>query len=41
LRITQFPARILVGKDGRIAKVVNALDDPMPFVAQQAGEAAL
>ena len=41
LRITQFPTHILVGKDGRIVKVVNALDDLMPFVAQQAGEAAL
>jgi len=40
LRITAYPTHILVGKNGKIVKVVNAITDLVPFIEKQAGKSS-
>ncbi len=32
LNITEYPAHILVGRDGKIVKVVNKIEDIIPYI---------
>jgi len=35
LRITGYPTHVLVGKDGKIIKVVNKIEDLLPFISEE------
>ncbi|MDB5191469.1 MAG: hypothetical protein JWQ96_1032, partial [Segetibacter sp.] len=38
LNITSYPTHILVDKEGKIVKVVNAIEDLAPFIKRQTGK---
>ena len=41
LGITVYPTHILVGKNGKIIKVTNSIDDMIPFVQHESWKAGL
>jgi len=41
LNITEYPTHILVDKNGKIVKVVNAINDLMPFIKKQAEQTSI
>ncbi len=41
LNVTSYPTHILIDKDGKIVKVVNAISDLIPYIAKQGNKASL
>jgi hypothetical protein len=41
LNITEYPTHLLIDKNGKILKVVNRINDLIPFLKRETGNAIL
>ncbi len=41
LDITAYPTHLLINKGGKIVKIVNRIDDLIPFLNREAGKTTL